>query len=988
MEKAIKGEKSGRARKIGICLLLCLISAVIIFGIFYFMLWLFDVFPFSDYTDSQYDLLAQIVAYAEHFFDVMKGEASLFYSVRVGGGMDVFGTVMYCLCSPFTFLFFIFGEGNVYYAASVMLPVKLTCIAASAIVMIKVRFPDMSNLIAVPVALLYAFCGYMFVANTYINWLDFLIYMPLAVLAFGHMRRTGHVRYLALVIAGTIYACFSIACFSMLVSYPVMVAYAFLVVERGNRKEYLFRISFCYLCGILAALPIMVPSLIAYLSSGRSTGLFENLWDGISELSYYRKFTYILSDAVFVVLIAVYFIKTHFSTKESRFLGVAGLLIMMPVLVDECCLLMNMGSYLSYALRFGFLNAVYELYVSCLVLENVRLNRKSRFAERARGGANGLLPKESRGCAEAKTVRKEKTAGMSQKERKTGKHERTKAKRWIGGELAESGIFLLFLALVLLACVVIYEVFCVVSGFDGLDLSGLSTLDSIVESARDASGSFSSSFAHSTGGLEGILVLFAALVVVTVPAILLYKFRLLDSRVIYVCMAVVIFFELVFFGSQLVSGNIFNPVRYTEYNSLYEQVLETDEEKEYYYRIKDCNAYLSDNQSLITDSYSYAAFSSVIDEDNFAPNIVFGYGSNGVNTLKGRYGTVFGDCLLGYKYYFYQTGSGSTLNREYLELFAEESNFSFYKNTIVFPSAYTVSSGDMGVETDYDCYFDNMQNLYAFLGGEGDVFTTYSIPDSDISYKTVTDEETGEEIETVAVKVRLRTSGDFSFYSELPTDAGIRYFTSSYDSSYDISEVKTYTYHNQSLSSYYSMYLYSEDGYELTTEEVQEKCSIKAISVDTLTALSAKLRERACDYTIENTLVKTSYEACVTADSPGEYLFLNYLSIDGMKAYVNGREVELVENGLNMIVVPLDEGENDVEIVYKSPYMVYAGVAAIAAIIVLLVLFVITRKKEKWVKALHAPVAVLSVALAAVVVAFFMVFPTVVLCVKIVGLLL
>ncbi len=960
------------------------VCAAVIFVLFFGMLYFFNVFPFSDRTVSQYDLLAQIVPYAEHLFDVFKGEASLFYSYRVGGGMDVFGTLAYCLLSPFTFLFLLFGEGNVYYAASVILPVKLTCIAAAAIVMIRVRFPDMHVLLTVPVALLYAFCGYMFVANTYINWMDFLIYAPLGVLAFEYMCRTGRIRWFSLVIAACIYTCFSIACFSMFISYPVFVLYAFTVVEKSERKGYLFRLFLAYFCGVLAALPVMVPGLIAVLRSGRSGGLFSFLSSGLSTLPYLRKFSYIFSDSLFVLLIAAYFVRTRFRTGESRFLGLAGLLIMMPVLVDECCLLMNMGSYLSYALRFGFLNAVYELYIACLMLEKIRFGEESRFSAAyaahaplydEKEGGMPVLNGQERAVA-AENGQKGVPAGASLAGTETVRRKRR------GMPAAEGVLVVLLAALALFAVAVIVSVYFVVRGSDRFDL-GFLGLSSWIESLKEQSAGFSSSFAHSEGGLGGIAVLFAAVALVAVPAMFFHKFRLVRMKFIYPCLAVVLFAQVCFYGSQLVCGNIFNPIRYNEYNSLYSQV-GAEEAAEEHYRVKDCGAYLSDNQSLITDTSAYTMFSSVADYENYAANIVFGYNGNGINTLKGGGGTVFGDCLLGYKYYFYQTENGGTLDREYLEKAAQEEHFAMYENTIVFPSAFTVSSADMGVTTDYDEYFDNMQNLYEFLGGEGEVFTTYSIEEQDVSYVTVEDEETGEDIRVVFVKVRLNESGDPSFYADFPADRNIRYYTGSYSDSYDISSVKTYTYHDADPSRYYYMYLYSADPDDaLTVEEVLEHCSVKFISVDTLSALSERLWERAQTYTVENTLLSTSYCASVTAEE-GEYLFLNTVGIDGMKAYVNGKEAELIENGLNMILVPLEAGENEVEIVYVSPYPVYGLIAAGVAAAMLVAVAFIRKKKETWVRAAEKPVAVLAAGLAALVVLVFMVVPTAAFIVKLI----
>lgn len=947
----------------------CFLTAVIIFGLFFTLLAAFNVFPFSANCDSQYDLLAQIVPFAEHFFDVIKGEASLFYSYRVGGGMDVFGTVAYCLFSPFSWIFLCFGEGNVYYAASVMMPLKLTCIAVSAIVLMKERF-GINNYLAVPVSVLYAFCGYTFVANTYINWMDFLIYLPLAVLAFAHMRKTGKIFWLSLAIAACVYTCFSIACFSMLISYPIFVLYGFTATDKGERREYLTRISLCYLCGILAALPIMLPALSAYLSSGRNTGLFDSLWNDISGEAYYRKLTYIFSDTLFFFLIIVYFIKNPFNTKESRFLGLAGLLIMMPVLVDECCILLNMGSYMSYALRFGFLNAVYELYVSCLVLKDIRFDRKANFFEKETPmPANGA--KDRRG----KPIDAELLFTRENRRRKTA---------------AAVGF-----GLICLLAVFVISVILILTRSDSLTVSDTGVLSSFVSAIRNLTGSVSSSFAHSTGALEWIAFVFVAVVFALVAGGLLYVSRILHIKVIYPMLAIVLFVQTVFYSTHLVAGNIFNPIRYNEYNSLYAQIMQDEQLEPYEYRIKDYGSYISDNQSLITNSNSYSVFSSVTDDTNFAVNRVFGFNGNGVNTIKSAGGTLFGDCLMGNKYVYFKSENDQSLNFDWLEAKYEEAHFRIYENTCVFPYSYTVANGDMGVTDDYNAYFDNMQNLYSFLGGEGEVFDTLAVT---VTARSLIDSETGGTANGFYITLPTRSYDSYTFYTELSPSESLHYLKSGTVTSEKEDGVTKYYYKESDLkdmdevltytsSSSKNLYLVDTSG-TLTLEEVKEKCACKAISIDTMSALKQKLEERSVRWELKNKLFSTSFSASVTARSEGECVFLNYVAIKGYKAYVNGKRVELVENGLNLIVVPLEEGENRVELVYSSPYVVYGIAGTLVAVVSLAVIAFILRRKRNWVEKCEKGVAVAAVVVAVAAVGFFMVFPTGVFVGKLIKLLL
>lgn len=130
-----------------------------------------------------------------------------------------------------------------------------------------------------------------------------------------------------------------------------------------------------FFVAVLMALPVLLPALMAYLRSGRGGGLFDEFWYGFTfgeETSFdisgffdragtawYRKYSYILSDSVFVVLTLVWLFRSGLKTPLSKFMLLAGATTLLPVFVDEAMLLMNMGSYMSYALRFGFLNALY-----------------------------------------------------------------------------------------------------------------------------------------------------------------------------------------------------------------------------------------------------------------------------------------------------------------------------------------------------------------------------------------------------------------------------------------------------------------------------------------------------------------------------------------------------------------------------------------------------------------------------------------------------
>ncbi len=336
-----------------------------ILALFAILLAIYGVYPFGDAMISSYDMSAQIAPFIEHFYDVFEGKTSLFYSYAIAGGADVFGTLAYCCVSPFTFIFLFFGKGNVYYGTSIVLPLKIVCVALSALYYVRKRFPEIHPFMQIILALSFAFCGYLFVANTYINWVDLLIYLPFVALGFEKMIKTGKKWGFAVPFALMIYACFSITCFSMFLIFPIVVLYCLLVVEKSNSKKALVNCVWGFILTIALALPILVPALRAFLVSGRKTSIFENLNASYSETALYKKASYLFTDGVTLFFTLAYFVKNGVKRPIDKFLAISGVILFIPVIVDESMNLLNFGSYMSYSLRFGFLNGFYFFFVAC-----------------------------------------------------------------------------------------------------------------------------------------------------------------------------------------------------------------------------------------------------------------------------------------------------------------------------------------------------------------------------------------------------------------------------------------------------------------------------------------------------------------------------------------------------------------------------------------------------------------------------------------------
>ena len=655
--------------------------------------------------------------------------------------MDVVGTFLYFFVSPFSFIFLLFGDGKVAHAVSFVMIFKLATIAFAGTWFAKKLFKGIPNYLCVAIGVVYTYCGYTFVANTYINWLDFLIYLPFCTAAFKHFVKTENFWPFALLMAACIYTCFSIACFSMFVVFPTLICYGIMCIEKERKNKFIAYLCLSFAVAVLVSLPVLLPALASYMRAGRGGGFFDNLWFGYTlssktgeivgfdssfytnsvELALYRKVSYILSDSVFFTLTVLWFCRKGLKERFSKFMLLAGVFTLLPVLIDEVTLLMNMGSYMSYALRFGFLNALYFLGGACLCLEDICFKRGCAYD----------------GSPLWVSVKKEKNFIPATKERKTANVAPVSAMKGKKRKTMSKAAYLVWLII----CVVVGLVATafVIYYVNNYRAFLLHFTDDKTELAKSLKG-FAGSFAHSLGGMEVILPLFLVVfILLGLGAALIYKKRI-SPRVISFILLAVVGTQIMFYNDALVFGDrSYQHAELADYQALCEVLDEREDNG--YYRVKDYGDEMTACAPLTGNTNAFSVFSSMLDADNLPTYQLFAYKGNGKNSFKSSHNTSkgnraeeFGDSFLGYKYVMVPKSKVAEVEKKtYLKkvMITDEngnetqlSNGSFfvYENQYVFPLGYTLPRGDFTFaspnEANASYRKQNQAALYEFLRGE------------------------------------------------------------------------------------------------------------------------------------------------------------------------------------------------------------------------------------------------------------------------------
>ena len=911
-----------------------ILAPLIVAVAFLVALWTHGAYPFgTGYTIASFDMSAQIVPFIGHVFDVLEGRSSLFYSHAIVGGADVLGSFLYFFVSPFSFLFLILGENGIAEAVSFVYLFKVMAVAFAGAWYAKKMFSNIPKYLCAAVGVVYAYCGYMFLANTYSNWVDFLIYLPFAAWAFKRFVESGKFLLFSVLMACCVYTCFSIACFSMFTAFPILIAYALFCVEKEKKNKFIAYLCLAFVVTVLISLPILLPALGAFNNSARGGDLFENLWKGWRDFSaldsssssslgldsafgffidpFSEKISYVLADGIFIALTIIWFYRNGLKTGFAKFMLVSGVLTLLPVFVDEAMSLLNMGSYMAYALRFGFLNALYFLSGACLCLQSLCFDKNCAY-----DGSGLNLPSKKE-----EDIEKEDTQVCVETEKKETQKVQDTSRIWKG---------ILIAVCVLMTSAVVFCMLCyaIQSGrfgkiFDGVwDVFAGGKLETWIK------GTFlydivdyhsGGAYAHSYGSPMPVIFLIITVILLTVGIIAVFK-KKIDLRFLSVLLMIVVGTQTLFYNGQLVEGNLSTQhTNVSEYSQLCEVL---NDRTEGYFRVKDYGKMeksgdsstrvdtITANAPFSSDSNSFSVFSSVIDADNYPVHQLFGYYSNGKNIFKSMHNSnsynrsdVFGDSFMGYKYFFVPESEVETVNadaslKKYLkpvmvtdengeEKHLSKGQYYIYENEIVFPLGYRVNSGE---------YRFVAENIY----------------DS-----------------------KNRKENQAAFYEFLRGKT--------------LAEIKSVT----------------------------GSSSLTAVTPETARELSEYLWSKSADVKVEAGKITATVANAVA----GECLFLNFIASKGYEVTVNGKKADLIDNDIHFLSVALEEGENVVEFVYKSPYVkhIVLGIAvAIFGLCAVALVLKFTRLMD-W----CAPViAWAGIALATALVAFFMLFPTAVWLVK------
>ena len=815
---------------IAICLLVFLIGGV---------------FPFGRNTYGRFDYYYQIIDITSNFFNAISGRSDLFFSFDFVNGSSMFANIFYSCISPFNIIMLLGGRKGIIYLFPLVVILKLITIACVAMFFVRKYFKNISKLTALIFTLLYVFSGYLFLVITQPDWIDFLIYLPLVVIAFDYMKHTGKTRYLALTLSLVIITSFSIGSFMIMYALVIFFFYLLLIVDKRERAQICTKTLISLAMAVFCTAFITIPCFIEVLHSTRTGNLFES----ISNISIFRnvlnKFGYLLTNLLFIILSVMLVIK-NWKSKLGKFYLISLILVFMPVLFDNINVAINFSLYAGYANRIGALyNFIFFVFaliyvnnkakekqtqpIANLQLENCNHNQNDLQTKINCNQTNKIPQNISKDCGKLENDNLFNIANNNLNNKIASNIKISKPERKVNFGLIVTFSLLIF-AVIIIALGVYF-------------VAGPALV--------------TQNFGAKTWLIVGV---FYAVVGVTFSLVLLLKKLRFNKKSLKIMNAVICFMLIACQSVIFLSANttkIGDELKYYEFTNIV-----TSEDKY-------ANVVMNLMSGQLNRGWSaMSGFSSLTDKNAINTYNLLGYSSGGHN-IYSNFNNIFADLLSGIKYQI----STSEIDAPYLTEVSRVGNSILYEYNMYLGHAYFVDNlPELDQEKSTDFIYNQNQIYKAITGDNEDLIIEIDnlkfsvegkVVEGGLLYEecTATLNYTAQGNELLYVYIWSTTDG--ACLNDVPLHAGSNFITQTtanqeYNYTFDIdnntliSKTRAYTINFDKLTDFYNLMI--------------------------------------------NKIVKVTYTKdtiSATTDVLGKYLVINHPSIYGYEFYLNDEQTEV-----------------------------------------------------------------------------------------------
>ena len=327
--------------------------------------------PFGNNSFLVSDTYEQIVEFFNHIFNVIEGKSSFFYSNYYGKGIEIFSSLEYMFLNPFYLVVLLGGRANIDFMFSLSLLLMLIFNGIIFLWFSHKHFPKIKKSVRLFLALFYVFSGYLNFSISFMTWLIYPALILIVIDRFVNFIKTGKIASFIVSLVWYVVSCYSVGISTVIILFILMTLYIVIMINKEERPSKMSGLFVVFLVTALCSLIILLPSIIAIMSTGRANSFIVNMLD-VKDAEIYDKLAIFVFEAFIVILDIMYIIKCNKKDKFNKFLLFASILLFAPTFFDSVLRILCFSSYQGFCNRFFFLNEAI-LFIVTLKLFNDNL---------------------------------------------------------------------------------------------------------------------------------------------------------------------------------------------------------------------------------------------------------------------------------------------------------------------------------------------------------------------------------------------------------------------------------------------------------------------------------------------------------------------------------------------------------------------------------------------------------------------------------------
>lgn len=307
-------------------------------------------------------------------YDILHGNASIFYDYNLGGGTNILGTLISNgLLSPISWLVYFVSRSYIPFFMSFIVLLKLILISITSYYSFGKIFKNTGRFYNILFSLIYTLSGYTILMYSNIIWLENIALLPLIVLGLKHIFENKKSKLFVISLVLSLINNYQISLVIIFFIFIYTALYMHFINKKDKKIIATKVISYTFISLLISAfaiIPCIIQSESSYVISS-----------SINDSHLFEKLIYFFPTTLIIILFIKQISNMKHDKQYSKFYLFLFILTSIGVFVPSISKVLNGGIYSNFSFKYGFIPIFVLILGSMHYLDNNKQIFKKKVNE-------------------------------------------------------------------------------------------------------------------------------------------------------------------------------------------------------------------------------------------------------------------------------------------------------------------------------------------------------------------------------------------------------------------------------------------------------------------------------------------------------------------------------------------------------------------------------------------------------------------------------